>query len=175
MAVRGRLKQGIRALTAFTRATDDALVDAYLSPAQADLFRRMSHAEQLHSINVLRGVLAQSATTPHDLAVAALLHDCGKARHRLAVWQKSLAVIVRKIAPRHYQRWSADDGGRSYWRRAFVVGAHHPRWGGEMVRSAGASDRAVWLIAHHADDPADHADHPHADLLRRLKQADDAH
>src|SRR5215213_6736056 len=94
-----RLRQGIRALFAFTQPVDFDLAASYLTPAEMALFRQMRRSEQLHSLNVLRTVLAESAAAqqfvPPELAVAALLHDVGKSRYPLAVWQKTIAVLVR--------------------------------------------------------------------------------
>jgi hypothetical protein len=42
------------------------------------------------------------------------------------------------------------------------------------LQPTGASDRAIWLAAHHQDDAAQWRDHPHYVLLCRLQRADDA-
>lgn len=171
MAARQRLRQGVRALLAFTQTLDYDLAAAYLTPSQLDLFKQMSRGEQLHSLNVLRYVLMQEPTTPDDLALAALLHDVGKVRHPLAVWEKSLAVVVRGLLPRQFARWSREHP--TWWKRAFVVAEQHPAWSAEIVAPTGASERALWLIRHHADDLAMWAGHPYQPLLHRLKLADD--
>jgi hypothetical protein len=173
MAAVQRFRQGIRALMAFTQVLDDSIVRHYLSPAQMALFDQMSRAEQLHSINVLKHILAQDNHTPHDLAVAALLHDVGKIRYPLAIWQKSLGVVVRKFLPGRFTAWSQDDGS-TRWKRAFVVITQHPAWGAALVAPTGANERILWLISHHADTLKDWQHHPYAALLRRLKWADDA-
>lgn len=167
------MTQGVRALTAFARPVDDALAQAYLTPAQFTLFKQLNRSEQLHSLRVLRAVRTQDAHTPPDLAAAALLHDVGKARFPLRVWQKTLVVLARNFTPALYRRW-AHGSPRHFWTRGFVVNRDHPRWGADMVAAAGGSDVLVWLVAHHADDLDKHAAHPHAALLRRLKAADDA-
>ena len=166
-----RLRQVARALFAFTQQVDIDLANHYLSPEQMALFQRMRHSEQLHGLAVLRDVLAQGPRTPHDLAVAALLHDVGKSRYTLRIWQKTLAVLVEKLAPMLFQRWSQGD---HLWQRPFMVKAQHPRWGATLLAQAGASERAIWLVAHHQDDARQWQGHALFYLLERLQKADDA-
>jgi len=167
-----RVRQGLRALFAFSQPLDLDLAAQYLSPPLLALFRQMKRSEQLHSLNVLRDVLAQD-TTPRDLAVAALLHDVGKSRYPIQVWQKTLVVLVHAGLPAVFQRWS-QGSPIHLLQRPFVVNVHHPEWSAEMIAAAGASETAVWLTRHHAGHSADMMQQPHADLLRRLQQADDA-
>lgn len=167
-----RFRQGLRALLAFTAPIDRDLAAAHLSPALLALFEQLSRGEQQHSLNVLRDVLAQGQTPP-TLAQAALLHDVGKARYRLAVWQKTLAVLIHKFAPAWFMRWSAGDPDQ-WWMRPFVVYVQHPAWGAKLIASAGASESVVWLVEHHADSPVQWRDHPLLPLLQRLQEADNA-
>ncbi|MGQ9887339.1 MAG: HD domain-containing protein [Aggregatilineales bacterium] len=173
MSATQRVRQGVRALLNAAQPVDRKLAAAYLTPAQLALFDRLRRSEQLHSLNVLRAVLAQEQA-PHDLAVAALLHDVGKARYPFPAWQKTLVVLARAAFPRRYARWAAADADSNRWARPFAISMQHPVWGAELAAAAGASPRAVWLIAHHADPLAAHAGHPYAPLLARLQRADDA-
>lgn len=167
-----RVRQGLRALFAFSRPVDADLAARHLTPEQLALFESMRRSEQLHSLNVLRVVLAQGDTPP-ELAVAALLHDAGKSRYPLAIWQKTSAVLVRAFAPGLYRRLSQRDPD-SLWARPFVVSVRHPSWSAELLARAGASDAAVWLVTHHQDAPELWRDHDDYPLLKRLQSADDA-
>jgi hypothetical protein len=172
MAVTYRMMQGIRALLAFSQTVDTALAQRHLSAPQMALFLRMSKSEQLHSLNVLRDVLAQEAHTPPDLAVGALLHDVGKSRYALNTAQRTLSVLVKKLLPRLERRLSVTQ--ELTWLNApFVVRRHHPQWSAELLREVGASETAIWLVAHHADDLTQWVVHPQVGLLARLKTADD--
>lgn len=172
MTATHRLQQGLRALLAFSRPVDLHLARAHLSPALLRLFTQMRHSEQLHSLNVLRAVLAQGSTPP-ALATAALLHDVGKVRYPLFVWQKTLAVIIRAVSPALFDRWSMGSP-RNMWMRPFVVSVRHPAWSGELLAQHNAPADAVWLAEHHQDPLERWADHPNAPLLRRLQAADEA-
>jgi hypothetical protein len=167
-----RIEQGLRALFAFSQTVDYALAETYLNEKQMGLFRAMAKSEQLHSLNVLRDVLAQEATTPHDLAVAALLHDSGKSRWRLAVWQKTISVLVKFFLPKLDARLR--DSTLNFWTAPFVVRRHHPQWSGELLSEIGASEAAIWLVTHHANNRAHLLNSPYHPLLLRLKAADDA-
>jgi hypothetical protein len=169
-----RLRQGIGALTAFSQPVDYSLAQRYLSPEQLTLFRRMRRSEQLHSLRVLRSVMAQNDSPPElALTVAALLHVVGKIRYPLAIWQKTTAVLVRAFAPAIFRRLSAGDP-RRLWIRPFAVYVHHPAWSAELLAQNGASPAAIWLVAHHQDTAENWRDHELYPLLKRLQRADDA-
>lgn len=167
-----RIRQGLRAVFAFSQAVELPLAAEYLTPELLTLFRQMRRNEQLHSLNVLRDVLA-AGSTPRDLAVAALLHDVGKSRYPLHTWQKTVAVLVRALSPGLFKRWSKGNPTH-LWIRPFVVYAEHPRWSAEQIAAAGASETAIWLVMHHQEASAHWDNHPLAPLLRRLQQADDS-
>jgi hypothetical protein len=167
-----RLRQGLRSLFAFSQQVETPLAAQYLTPELLELFGQMRQSEQLHSLNVLRGVLAQG-TTPPELAIAALLHDVGKSRYPLWTWQKTLVVLVRAILPNLYQRWSQGNPA-NYWVRPFVVYAQHPKWSAEMAAAMSVPEAALWLIARHQEAPGAWANHPYTPLLKRLQAADDA-
>ncbi len=167
-----RWRQGLRALFAFARPVDLDLAAQHLTAAQLALFRRMRRAEQLHSLNVLRALLDQG-DTPLDLAAAALLHDVGKSRYPLALWQKTAAVLVRSFAPGLFRRLSDGDPRHRVY-RPFAVYVHHPAWGAELAEQVGTPPGAVWLIARHQQ-PADQVcNHDLCQMLERLQRADDA-
>ena len=167
-----RLRQGLRALFAFARPVDDALAGRFLSTDQLALFKQMRRGEQLHSLNVLRAVLAQSAVTPLELALAALMHDVGKTCYPLRLWQKTIAVLVRGFAPAAFDRLSRGDP-RRWLNRPFVVHVAHPAWSAQLLARTSASEAALWLVAHHADQVDRWRDHNLYPLLQRLQLADD--
>ena len=167
-----RLRQGLRALFAFTRSVDLALAERYLSPPQLIAFQRLRRGEQLHSLSVLRAVLAQNPVTPPDLAVAALMHDVGKTRYPSRLWQKIITVAVRMVAPSTFDRLSHGDPRRWQY-RPFVVYVDHPIWSAEILAQTDASPEAIWLVAHHADPTDRWQTHDLFPLLKRLQSADD--
>lgn len=178
MGAKYRLKQGMRALTSFRHTPDLQMAARYLNLPQLTLFRSLPRMEQLHAINVLHSALdhklnADDLRAVDDLAVAALLHDCGKVLYPVRVWQKTLPVLVKKASPRLF-RWMADQDPKNLMWRGFAVKANHPAWGAQLAAQAGTSERALWLIAHHQDPAGQWDSHHYAPLLRVLQAADDA-
>lgn len=155
-----RTRQLWMAVGAAPTAEDLSLVRAVLAPSQITLFEDMNRSEQAHSLRVLRALLEQGETHP-DLQVAALLHDVGKSRFPLSLWERILVVLGKMYFPRSVHRLgavageairhSADLSQARGWRRAFAVAENHPAWGADMVARAGASSLAVALIRQHQD------------------------
>jgi hypothetical protein len=165
-----RLKQGLRAIFALAHPVDYDAVAEVLSPPLMRLFRRMRRVEQLHSLRVMRTLEAQGYADP-DLLVAALLHDCGKSRCRFTLPERVMVVLVKKLFPTAYARWSMGKPGG--WRRMFVIAAQHPQWSAEDMQSAGASMRAALLARRHQDSVEGVPKSEEDRLLAALQSADD--
>lgn len=129
-------------------------VKTVLTPAQVALFERMQPGEQAHSVRVFRSLLA-AGERQSDLLVAALLHDAGKSRFPLRLWERALIVLAKAICPGWLKRWGRAPASGSWeemgWRRAFIVAERHADWGAEMAAQAGASALAVRIIRRHQD------------------------
>ena len=163
-----QFKQAVSA-PALTEA-ELAEIQAILSEAEFDLFLRFDRGEQWHSYQVMH-TLQDAGHNQPDLLQAALLHDVGKTRSPLTVWDRSLIVAVKKVMPGKTAVWgqnNADD-----WKRPFVVKAQHPEWGAEMAEAAGSSEMVVSLIRRHQDDLPETDGVEEDKLLRLLQWADD--
>jgi hypothetical protein len=146
-----------------------------LTPAQMDLFLRLQPGEQAHSLAVLGRLREQDQVDP-DLQVAALLHDVGKSRFPLHVWERVWIVLASQLFPGRFQAWGAAQSALDklpWWQRASAVAAQHPAWGAELAQAAGCSRRAVSLIRRHQQPaplvPQDEEDQ----LLASLQAMDD--
>jgi putative nucleotidyltransferase with HDIG domain len=166
-----RVRQGLRALSAWARPVDDDLAATFLSPPLLALFHRMRRSEQQHSLNVLRTLRRRGYDDP-VLMVAALLHDVGKCRAAYHLWDRVIVVLAKAVAPDRVRRWGS--GEPTGWRRPFVVNSQHPRWSAEMVAAVGADPLVIDLIAAHQRH-LDHAPQTRLEeLLVVLQSADDA-
>jgi hypothetical protein len=141
---------------ALTRAPDPNQLEQArqaLSPELMALFQCLQASEQAHSLAILNHLHDQSINQ-EDLMVAALLHDVGKSRYPLRLWERILIVLGEALFPGQARKWG--QGEPRGWRRAFVVAQQHPMWGAEMAAQAGATPLAVTLIRRHQEqlDPA---------------------
>ncbi len=144
-----RVRQFFATLTASApNATQLGQAEAILTPEQLTLFRQMLPSEQQHSLRVAATLKAQGATHP-DLLVAALLHDVGKIRFPLHLWERVLIVLGKTLLPRRAADWGR--GKPRGWKRPFVVAQQHPLWGAELARQVGVSPLAGRLIQRHQD------------------------
>lgn len=126
-------------------------VAAHLTPAELALFRRFARSDQVHSYRVMQTLLAAGHDDPH-LLKAALLHDVGKTRVRLYVWDRVLVVLGKALFPGKMAVWGQKRP--SGWRKAFVVKANHAAWGAALAEQAGSDPAVVALIRYHQDDVA---------------------
>ncbi len=149
-----RTRQFWMALKPATPHADLEILVTLLNGEQMALFQRMQSSEQAHSLRVLRALL-ERGEQDKDLCVAAVLHDIGKTRYRLRIWERIWIVLTQAACPECVQRWGQDRVGQlgtvAWWRRAFEVAAQHPRWGAEMAAEAGVSLLAVELIRRHQE------------------------
>ena len=141
-----------------------------LTTEQMNLFLLLQPSEQIHALRVLQTIQLQGESDP-DLQTAALLHDIGKARAPLKLWERVVIVLGKRFFPR--RAWSWGQGKPQGWKRPFVVAEQHPTWGGEMTAKVGLSPVAISLIRRHqTSDALDPARREEDRLLSILQAAD---
>jgi putative nucleotidyltransferase with HDIG domain len=147
-----------------------AEIQTVLSDSEFALFLKFDQGEQWHSYQVMR-TLQEAGHTQPELLQAALLHDVGKTRSPLSVWDRSLIVAVKQVMPEKTAVWGKDNGDG--WKRPFVVKEQHPEWGAEMAEVAGSSALVVSLIRRHQDNLPETALSEEDKLLHLLQWSDD--
>lgn len=145
-------------------------IGAILKPGELALFRRFSHGDQQHGYQVLRTLRAAGDDHP-ALLTAALLHDIGKTRFHIHVWERVVGSLGDIFFPGTAARWGR--GEPRGWRRPFAIRQQHAAWSAEMAAAAGSAPLAVALMRYHQDKELDQLDGELATLLRRLQWADD--
>lgn len=171
-----RGRQFWQALRARPGTQDLEQVRVILGPDLFALFAALQPSEQVHSLQVLQQLQSQGEEHP-DLLVAALLHDVGKSRRKLRLWERAWIVLILAISRPQAHLWgsanASDLAHLPFWQQPLVVAEQHPAWGAEMVAAAGGSPLAVALIRHHADRPARRQQDFEGQLLARLQIVDD--
>ncbi|MEZ4619514.1 MAG: HD domain-containing protein [Caldilineaceae bacterium] len=170
-----RLRQFWHGFQATVTEDELALAAGLLTPAAFALFRRLPIDGQRHSLNVLQ-TLYGAGVVPDPLAVAALLHDVGKAAAaeaglEITLWWRGPLVLLETFAPTLLRRLMVDrpDAG---WRYLFYVHQEHPQIGAAWAKNADCSELSCWLIAHHQDKLAGEPQDQRTALLQRLQWAD---
>ncbi len=156
-AARHRIRQGLAAIVVRPSTQNHDLTDAWLSPDQRGLFRRMSAHDQAHARRVAHRLLADGQTDG-DLIAAALLHDVGKSGTgdhpgRVRLTDRGLRVVLGWLSPSVLRRLAA--GPARPGRRGLHLAVHHARLGAVAATAAGSSARTAWLIANHEDTSSD--------------------
>ena len=164
-----RTRQFWGALWARPRPEQLDMARQHLTPAQFELFQQMQPSEMSHALTMVEGLVAQGNDDP-DLLVAALLHDIGKARHPLRIWERVLIVLGQKVFPQRSARWGL--GEPRGWRRPFVIAAQHPAWGAEMAAGVAVSPLVLEMIRCHQDEAPDYFGEEESDLFARLQAVD---
>jgi hypothetical protein len=175
-----RVGQFWRGLSASVSAEDRGRVEIILPPAALRLFTQMPLDAQRHSLNVLASLRA-AGYDQADLAVAALLHDCGKVAAaqggvQLGLWLRGPLVMLEAWLPQLAAAWASPNPAHG-WRYALYVQREHAAIGATWASEAGCSDLSCWLIAHHQTPLREIADSRASDdaqtYLLALQEADD--
>ena len=146
MRIRYRVSQFIKAFYTHPTALQLDQARNVLGLALMRLFLQMQPSEQVHSLSIYEQFIADGERDP-DLLTAALLHDVGKTRVPLHIWEKVIIVMARRLFLDRVREWG--QGQPHGWKRPFVVAEQHAAWGAEMAAAAGASDVAVGIIRRH--------------------------
>jgi len=141
-----------------------------LTAEQMQLFSRLQPSEQVHALRVLQTVQLYGERDP-DLHTAALLHDIGKLRAPLRLWERVLVVLGRGFFPQRARNWGY--GQCRGWMRPFVVAEQHPLWGSQMAAEVDATPLAASLIRRHQTPYDSEPVSPREDHLLEILQAAD--
>ena len=123
-------------------------ISQVLIPGEMALLRQLSNSDQQHAYRVYQ-LLRASGHTDADLLAAALLHDSGKVRVNLSVWDRSIAVLGETVAPHKVVQWG--QGDETGWKSTFVVREQHAAWGASLAEKAGSRPGVIDLIMRHQD------------------------
>lgn len=137
-------------------SADQQLAQSFLAGSSLFLFKKQSLADQRHALDVAIDLLQNQAylSFPQKriLIQAALLHDCGKTRYPLKLWQRVYIVLCTKLPHKTHEFLSRLDKYRSL-SLPLTLAQQHPKWGAELASQAGLTEDVIELIrTHHAPD-----------------------
>lgn len=141
-----------------------------LSGRELALFRRMPPGDQRHALEVLAR-LRDAHSVTDELAVAALLHDTGKALAGRAPFWRAAVVLFGRRGRGVLLRLASPCP--TSWRYPLHVVLHHAALGADLCAEAGSSPAVVRLVRLHDAAACDVAPEV-AEVLAALRAADDA-
>lgn len=165
-----RLTQFWHAVSQKPTAQDLNEVRLLLTPEQTALFLKMLPAEQTHALRVLHFLQQQGQHHP-NLLCAALLHDVGKIRYPLALWQRIWIVVAQRLFPSRAHQWAQNP--RNAWQKALQAAEKHPEWGAQLAAEVGCEPLTLQLITHHQQHQIQSFQSLEDWLLKSLQIADD--
>ena len=162
-----RVKQFYRAVTAKLTADDNIYISDHLSTKEQKLFFAMDVVDQYHALHVAytleRIAIEGKQGIDHNFLIrCALLHDIGRVKGDMSVFDKVFAVLITYFLPNLADRLELNGSHLLY------VYRHHAEIGAKKLQDIELYREAKIIAKHHsppsADDPAE---------LKLLRIADD--
>lgn len=160
-----RTRQFLRALGAKITPSDLVIVQQYLNPSEQSLFLNTDPAIQKHCVNtaltILNMPVERTGSNRSVLIKATLLHDIGKTRGSINLWDRVFYVLVKKVSGPWVHKLASPAPGPgpgsthghgsplARFRNAFYVHLHHPELGAELAEKAGLDENIVYLLRYH--------------------------
>lgn len=145
---RTRIAQLLAGLRAAPDPTEAEIVERYLTPATQPLLARLPAHDRRHLVQVALK-LERRDPTNHDLILAGLLHDIGKADETgtVRMIDRVAKVSLERFAPRLLARLT--QRGHARLLHGLYLAAQHADLGAALAEQAACSQRTVWLIKNH--------------------------
>lgn len=165
-----RVQQFYHGLFPQISSEDLQLVHSFLSGTPRFLFEAQSPADQRHALDVAIDLLQNQAhlsfSRKNILIQAALLHDCGKIRYPLKIWQRAYIVLCAKL-PYPVQEFLQGLSKYKALSLPLTLARQHPEWGAVLASQAGLAEEVIELIRDHHT--------PHSETGKLLYFADNRH
>lgn len=147
-----RIQQFYHSLFPRINSEDLQLVHSFLSGAPRFLFESQSPADQRHALDVAIDLLQNQIHLPFSqktiLIQASLLHDCGKTRYPLKIWQRVYIVLCVKL-PSPVQAFLEGLTKCQALSLPLILAQQHPEWGARLASQAGLAEEVIELIRNH--------------------------
>ena len=151
-----RSKQFFRALFAKITLEDEQYISRHLNVEEQKLFFAMSTIDQFHSLNVAytieKFIIDDKKNIDREFLIrCALLHDVGRVKGDLNIFQKVFVVLVTKFAPSFAEKLERNGN------HAIYIYNHHAEIGARKLQNINLFRESKIIAKHHSppssDDP----------------------
>lgn len=118
---------------------------SFLPPSTVSVFFDLPESEQRHALDVAYDLWSANQRDL-NLLIAAFLHDCGKSRRPLMLWERIYIVLVQKLP---HRVWNALLHSHSLLSAPLLTAQEHPLWGAELALKLGLNAEVIELIRNH--------------------------
>lgn len=106
----------------------------------------MPRADRAHGLRTYRLLAADDC--PEDLLIASLLHDVGKSRSQIRLWDRVLFVLAGRLAPGWLRSLPAEPRAARFG-VGLIALRDHAEVGAALIAAAGGSPTVAKLIRYH--------------------------
>lgn len=130
-----RIRQFMQNISYGFQEIDEDFLSLYFNDKELRLFKRLKKSEQIHSILIAKDIQKELGQCKEENMIrAALFHDIGKILRPMNIFEKSTAVILKKLLGRRIVLLEGTAFIRSY--------LYHGELGEEILRSQKIFDDA---------------------------------
>ena len=141
-----RVKQFFWGLLSLYKKTDDKFIAKFLNKDEIEMFKKLKINDQHHCIRVCKEALEVNDSfelkiDQYKLGKAALLHDIGKIKLHLNLFEKSIIVILDKLTKGYIRKFDNIKQINIYF--------NHPKIGYYMLKEKGYSEELLEVVKYH--------------------------
>lgn len=141
-----RVKQFLWAIGSTFKKIDYDYLRKYLNEEEIKLFNTLKHNDKHHCIRVCKDSISMKEENNIDvdamkLGKAALLHDIGKSKFKLNVFEKSIVVLLDKATNGKINRYDNIKQIDIYY--------NHPKIGEKILRKYNYDEEFLQVIKYH--------------------------
>lgn len=141
-----RVKQFFWGLKSLYTKIDEDLVKKFLTKDEIDIFKQLKINDQHHCIRVCKDSLEANKNfefniNEYILGKAALLHDIGKTKLHLNLFEKSIIVILDKLTRGRIRKFKNIKQIDIYY--------NHPEIGYDILKDKGYSKEVLEVVREH--------------------------
>ena len=141
-----RVKQFIWGFTSFFKNIDYEYVNEFLNEDEIKIFNKLKHNDKHHCIRVCKDSIKMKEdfnidVDKYKLGKAALLHDVGKSKMPLSIFEKSVVVLLDKATSGKIKKYDKIKQIDIYY--------NHPKNGLEVLKNFKYDKELLEVVRYH--------------------------